>query len=390
MEMNEWREVKLYDIIDIIGGGTPKTSVNEYWGGDIPWLSVVDFNNGRKYVLETEKSITTLGLKNSSTKMLDKGDIIISARGTVGVVSMLGSKMAFNQSCYGIKAKKNISLNDYIYYLLIHSVSELNQIAHGGVFDTITRNTFKDIDITLPPLPEQIAIASILSSLDDKIDLLHRQNETLEQMAEAMFRQWFVEEAEEEWEEVELGMVIETTSGGTPSRSNMSYYNNGTIDWVKSKELNGKFILKTEEKITEEAINKSSAKIIPENSVLIAMYGATVGEYAIICKEMACNQAICALKPNDNYPYTFLFLFIKYNKEELKNMAVGSAQQNISQILIKQLPVLNCVERIKKFDLNVKPLFEKIKSNQFQINSLTQLRDTLLPKLMNGEVRVDM
>ena len=120
------------------------------------------------------------------------------------------------------------------------------------------------------------------------------------------------------------------------------------------------------------------------------MYGATVGEYTIISKEMACNQAICALIPNKDYPYSYLYLLIKSNKDELKNMAVGSAQQNISQILIKKIPVLNCIGVIKEFNKGVEPLFNKIKSNQTQIRTLTALRDSLLPKLMSGEVRVEM
>src|SRR5690625_3953024 len=115
--MREWKEITLAEIVTLIGGGTPKTSVSEYWGGQIPWLSVVDFNNGKKYVFDTEKKITEKGLENSSTKLLEKGDIIISARGTVGVVAMLGKQMAFNQSCYGVRANKN-STNEYVYYLL--------------------------------------------------------------------------------------------------------------------------------------------------------------------------------------------------------------------------------------------------------------------------------
>ncbi|NOS97387.1 MAG: hypothetical protein HOP25_02815 [Methylotenera sp.] len=224
--------------------------------------------------------------------------------------------------------------------------------------------------------------------MDDKIDLLHRQNTTLERMAETLFRQWFVEEAQEDWEDAQLGDVVETTSGGTPSRSNMDFYVNGTINWVKSKELSGSFILDTEEKITLEALKKSSAKLLPKNSILVAMYGATVGEYAIISKEMTCNQAVCALKPNENYPYTFLFLYVKSYQDELINMAVGSAQQNISQLLIKQLPIPTCYEKIFEFHQKTEPFFEKIKNNISQIQTLEKLRDNLLPKLMSGEVRV--
>jgi type I restriction enzyme S subunit len=195
--MGEWKKTALSEVIELIGGGTPKTSIAEYWNGDLPWLSVADFNTGRKYIYGAEKNITQLGLEKSSTKLLQVGDIIISARGTVGVVAMLGRKMAFNQSCYGVRAKDQESHNNYVYYLLKEAVNKLQQISHGGVFDTITRDIFKEIKILLPPLPEQRAIVSMLSSLDDKIDLLHRQNKTLEAMGETLFWEWFVEEADE-------------------------------------------------------------------------------------------------------------------------------------------------------------------------------------------------
>ena len=211
--MSSWKEFKLGEVIEIIGGGTPKTSISEYWNGNIPWLSVVDFNTGKKYVSKTEKTITEEGLKNSSTKLLQKNDIIISARGTVGALAMLDKPMTFNQSCYGIRAKENESTNDYIFYLLKDTVNQLLQISHGGVFDTITKATFDEIDISLPPLEEQKAIAEVLSSLDDKIDLLHRQNQTLESLAQTLFRQWFIEEAKEEWEEKPLSKIADFLNG---------------------------------------------------------------------------------------------------------------------------------------------------------------------------------
>lgn len=137
--MTGWKEYKLGELIHLIGGGTPKTSVSEYWGGDIPWLSVSDFNTGEKYVYDAEKKITRLGLCNSSTKVLNRGDIIISARGTVGVVAMIGREMAFNQSCYGIR-NKNFVDNHYLYYLIVNSVLELRQNSYGGVFYYNKRN----------------------------------------------------------------------------------------------------------------------------------------------------------------------------------------------------------------------------------------------------------
>ena len=155
--MNEWQEYKITNIADVIGGGTPKTSVEEYWNGDIPWLSVVDFNTGKKYVSRTEKTITNLGLEKSSTKLLQANDIIISARGTVGALAMLSKPMTFNQSCYGMRAKEDITTSDYLFYLLKDTVKQLQQASYGAVFDTITRNTFDETTILLPPLQEQKA-----------------------------------------------------------------------------------------------------------------------------------------------------------------------------------------------------------------------------------------
>lgn len=142
-----WITTSFIDLIELIGGGTPKTSVEEYWNGDIPWFSVVDApNESDVYVLTTEKNITTEGLNNSSAKLLRKGTTIISARGTVGKCAMVAVPMAMNQSCYGVIGKNNIS-DEYIYFQLKNAVQALQQMGHGSVFNTITRDTFKNIKV---------------------------------------------------------------------------------------------------------------------------------------------------------------------------------------------------------------------------------------------------
>lgn len=183
----------LSEIMEIIGGGTPKTTNPDYWNGDIPWISVKDFNNDLRYVYETEKKITQAGLQNSSTKLLNKHDIVLSARGTVGELAMIPFPMAFNQSCYGIRAKSDIVDQIYLYYLLKGHVQSLKKNTHGSVFDTITRDTFASIEVSLPPLPVQKKIAAILSSLDDKIEINTRMNKVLEETARTLFHRWFVE-----------------------------------------------------------------------------------------------------------------------------------------------------------------------------------------------------
>lgn len=170
---------KLSEIMDLIGGGTPKTSVSEYWDGSIPWLSVKDFNNDYRYVYKTEKTITEAGLNNSSTKLLQRDDSIISARGTVGEMAMIPFPMAFNQSCYGLRAKREIVDPTFLYYLVKHNVLVLKKNTHGSVFDTITRDTFAGIEIDIPELEVQFRIASILKDIDDKIELNTMINENL-------------------------------------------------------------------------------------------------------------------------------------------------------------------------------------------------------------------
>ena len=156
---------KLINYIDIISGGTPKTSIQSYWNGNIPWLSVKDFNNVNRYVQSAEKSITDLGLKNSATNILKKNDIIISARGTVGKIALIDSPMAFNQSCFGLRSISNELDQLYLYYWLIMNVKQLQNQANGGVFDTIIRSSFKNIYITLPTIEIQQHIVNTISLL---------------------------------------------------------------------------------------------------------------------------------------------------------------------------------------------------------------------------------
>ena len=170
---------KLSDVMDIFIGGTPKTTKEEYWGGSIPWLSVKDFNNDQRYVYKTERYITELGLLNSTTKLLDKDDVIISARGTVGELAMIPFPMAFNQSCYGLRVKQGIVTPSFLYYLLKYHIKTLRKNTHGSVFDTITRDTFSGIEVDIPGITIQQQIAGILCALDDKIELNNKINDNL-------------------------------------------------------------------------------------------------------------------------------------------------------------------------------------------------------------------
>src|SRR5574344_402304 len=280
-------------------------------------------------------------------------------------------------------------LPEYLFYILQSKtvIEELQMLAESrsGTFPQITFSEVSRMQIKLPNTEEQIKILGVLKSLDKKIELNRRINDNLEQQIQVIFNHYFTNEPYD----CLLGDVVKTTSGGTPSRKIEDIYYNGSIPWVKSKELNGTFLFDTEEHITELGVNNSSAKLLPKNSVLIAMYGATVGEYAIISKTMCCNQAVCALIPNDKIPYSYLLMIAKNRKYELINMAVGSAQQNISQVLVKNLPISSNYEIIANFNNATMSIFKEIKNNSSEIVKLMSIRDLLLPKLMSGELKIN-
>ncbi|MPL66668.1 hypothetical protein SDC9_12355 [bioreactor metagenome] len=363
--MNNWKKTTLGEVCNFRRGhDLPKYDMQE---GMVP----VSGSNG------------IIGYHDKQTNI--EPCITIGRSGNVGTPYYYEKCWAHNTVLYIDDYKGNDP--KFIYYFI--KTLNLGNYSGGSAVPTLNRNHIHPIEVYFPiDIDEQKRIADVLSALDDKIEINNKINENLEAQAQAIFKQWFVDEVDKNWKEIELGNVIETKSGGTPSRNNKLYYINGTIDWVKSKELNASFIIDTEEKITNEALKKSSAKLLPKHSILIAMYGATVGEFAIIHKEMTCNQAICALIPNNQYPYSYLYMLIKNKKTELINMAVGSAQQNISQQLIKKILVLDCVNKIKEYHQLVKPMFENIINNKIESQNLSEIRDSLLPKLMSGEVRV--
>jgi type I restriction enzyme S subunit len=412
--MNNWKEYRLGDIMEIIGGGTPKTTIPEYWGGDIPWLSVVDFGKANKYVTDTEKKITNSGLVNSSTKILKKGQIIISARGTVGELAVLYSDMAFNQSCYGLNAKLDVCTNDYLYYLMKLKIDELKKNAHGAVFDTITRTTFDTIFATIPDLPTQIVIAKTLSSLDDKIELNNQINQNLEALAQALFKQWFTDfdfsdkngqpykSSGGEMVESELGEIpiswtigilddLVTIKGGTtPSTTEPSYWD-GDFYWTSPKDLSNlkcPVLLTTEKRITKEGLKKIGSGLLPKGTLLLSSR-APIGYLAITDIETAINQGYIAINSKNGCSNQYMLYWLKQNMDVIISHANGSTFLEISKSKFKQIKVVIPSEEIhNSFYEQASVIFEQLIVNQRESQHLIQLRDFLLPKLISGDLKI--
>ncbi|MBU2585136.1 MAG: restriction endonuclease subunit S, partial [Bacteroidetes bacterium] len=261
----------------------------------------------------------------------------------------------------------------------------------GSAVPTLNRNHIHEIPVTIPPLPEQKAIAAVLSSLDDKIDLLHRQNKTLEALAEILFRQWFIEEAQEDWEEKPLSFFGGIVCGKTPSKKIKDYYG-GDIPFIKIPDMHGNsFVFNSTDSLTEEGKKSQLNKTLPPKSICVSCI-ATVGLVSMNAIESQTNQQINSIIPKEIFYRYFIYLLMKSSNELLHSMASGgTATLNLNTGNFSKIPVdFAGNDFLIKFNAKVAPLFDKVYYNQLQIRTLEKLRDTLLPKLMSGEMKVEI
>ena len=403
--MYNWRNVKLGDVIEIIGGGTPKRNCDEYWNGDIPWLSVVDFNNDRRYVYDSSEYITNKGLKESSTNLLHKGQIIISARGTVGALSQISRPMAFNQSCYGITSKDDYCINDFLYYLLKYTVPKIKMITHGSVFDTITKDTFKRIEVMLPPLDVQKLIANILSSLDDKIELNNRINANLEEQAQTLFRRWFVDfefpneqglpyksnggkfidselgRIPKEWKVGTLSDIANIIMGQSPSGESYNENGEGKVFYQGRTDFGNRFP-------SRRLFTTEPKRMAEENSVLLSVR-APVGDINIAIEKCCIGRGLASIKAKNDF-YSFL-LYTMLNLKDKLNLfnGEGTVFGSINKTSLESIHIVKPnLLTVQSFEFLIKDFDRQIKRNYYEIVSLEQLRDVLLPKLMNNEIKL--
>lgn len=381
---------KLSEIMDIIGGGTPKTSKPEYWNGNIPWLSVKDFNNDYRYVYETEKTITQAGLDNSSTKLLKQNDSIISARGTVGEMAMISYPMAFNQSCYGLRAKEGLVDEEYLYYLIKHNVVVLKKNTHGSVFDTITRDTFDGIEVDLPSLVEQKVVASILRDLDDKIELNNAINNNLLEQALTLYATHFSSVDKN-------GCIGDYCAVKSGFAFKSSWWTNNGVKVIKIGSINQDNLNLLEcSYVDEDKADKAKDFVVKAGDLLIAMTGATIGKFSMVpysSEVLLVNQRVGKFflgnHPVKKLPFIYCTLKQPEVYNEVVNRGQGSAQPNISASDIMSIRcVIPSQDVINDFNDAAQPLFDLIISNQRENQQLSELRNTLLPKLMSGELDV--
>ena len=426
----EWRKVALGDVCAKIGSGaTPKGGKDVYLEeGSYTLIRSQNVYNGGFHrdglVFISENHADAL----QNVEVIEK-DVLLNITGdSVARVCQVATDVLparVNQHVAIIRPDSDSLDAGYLRYYLASPEMQtllLSWAGSGGTRNALTKAMLESLEIPLPPLPEQRAIAHVLGALDDKIELNRRMNRTLEEMAGAIFQDWFVDFGPtrakmdgqepylppELWDlfpnrlvpsqlgEIPQGWNVGTISqlseriynGGTPKRSEPSYWEGGQIPWLTSGEVRQSFVLGTQNFISEEGLAKSSAKMVPERSILVALYGATAGQVSMNYRPLATNQAVSAIIPDPESRF-FCLIGLKLQESSLGNRAVGSAQQNISKKTVEQTPVLlPRIELRSVYNDLVEQLFDQVFRNLDESNALSAQRDALLPKLVSGEVRV--
>lgn len=351
----------------------------------------------------------------------EESDIIISREAPMGVVGIIpeGFQCCLGQRLVLLKIDKSKCIPTYLLYSLMSEYVQL-QIRRinrtGSIVSNLNISSLKELKILLHNFEEQSKIANILSAIDDKIQTNNQINQELEAMTKTLYDYWFVQfdfpdqngkpyksscgkmvyhpelkrEIPEGWGVEKIEDIAKTGSGGTPKSTNVSYYSNGEIPWINSGELEQTVITSTSNFITEEGLNNSSAKLFPSGTILVAMYGATAGKVSFLTFEASTNQAICAIILKDIRMRYYLKNVIEDLYQYLVKLSTGSARDNLSQDMIKNIKVVipsnDILDRYYDFSNNI---IKEITKKQQENEQLTQLRDWLLPMLMNGQVKVE-
>jgi len=354
-----------------------------------------------------------------------KGDVLMTTEAPLGCIAKLDrDDVSVAQRLLTLRGKEGVLDNDYLMFYLTsrRGQYELQSRASGSTVQGIKRSEFEHVQIVLPPFPEQKAIADMLSSFDEKIELLREQNKTLETLAQTIFKEWFVHfnypapqppeggvsskspsgdlgamiESElglipQGWRAGSLLEVFDLIGGGTPKTSVDEYWN-GDILWysvVDAPKGSDTFVIDTEKKISDLGLQKSSTKLLRKGTTIVSARG-TVGKLALVGCETAMNQSCYGIQGKDYFGDYYVYYQVKQALDDLKRNVHGAVFDTITQATFQHIEVpIPDMGITGNFERLVEPIMDKILNNVFQIQTLSKTRDTLLPKLMSGKVRVN-
>lgn len=393
-----------------------------------PYVAIPQIKNGRIDLKDARRIRKEHFLSWTRKAFPQPYDVVLSRRCNPGETAFVppGLEFALGQNLVLLRADGTKIYPPFLRWL-VRGTEWWQEIAKfinvGAIFESLKCADIPNFRLTIPPLSDQHAIADILNALDDKIELNHGMNETLEAMARAVFKSWFVDfdpvraKAEgrqpfgmdaasaalfpksfsrtptgmipEDWRVSNLGGELTTLLGGTPSRSNPAYWTDGTVPWINSGKVNEFRIIEPSEYLTEDAVRNSATKILPRRTTVIAITGATLGQVSLLEIESCANQSVVGVLGSDTIPSEYVYFWIKQNIADLIAWQTGGAQQHINKENVNKLPLTRPSTSVLQAYMSlVKPIFDKIRNNCFESLTLARTRDSLLPKLISGEIHV--
>lgn len=382
---------KLCEIGEIIAGGTPSTKINEYWNGKISWITPKDLSNYKgRFISKGERSITEEGLNNSSAVLMPKNSILFTSRAPIGYVAIAEKELCTNQGFKSFVCDEQKCYYKYMYYWFLNNVETIKSKANGSTFQEVSGKVMKNIEIELPDMKTQINIGNILDTIDRKIELNNRINNNWYNFAINYLNSVA---SNDEVQVSEFGKI----QGGYTFKSKDLKDERTKNRVIKIKNLSSEINadIRNSQFIDDEVALKIDKKFeLQKGDVVIAMTGAELGKTGFIYGKdnYYLNQRVGVIKGKDVKSELYLkILMLSNNCQRLLNSkGYGSAQPNISTFEIESIMIKNITkENLDDFYKTIYPIYNKIVNNCEESEALTQIRDALLPKLMNGEIDID-
>jgi len=399
-----WTELKIGELGKIVTGKTPSTKVSEYFGGQYPFVTPSDIDYGHYYVRSTETTVTEQAKNKYKNQFIPKDSVLFTCIGnTMGKCAITSQECISNQQMNAVVANSEHDPK-FLYYLLHHYRNLVRGIGMGGGAATpiINKTTFSNIKLRVPSEKStQKAISSLLENYDDLIENNMRRIELLEESARQLFKEWFVrfrfpghehvkiiDGVPEGWEKTTAEQVVKILSGGTPKTTFPDYWDGDIGFYTPKDSANTVYVSNTEKTITELGLEKCASKLYPKDTLFITARG-TVGKLNLAQKPMAMNQSCYALVGKEPVNQIYLFFAMQAGIQQVKSRAVGAVFDAIIKDTFKVIPFVVPPERlIEEFTDYAESILKQIDCLLISIEKLTQARDILLPKLMNGEIAV--
>ena len=384
MIMGNWKTCTIGDLGTVVGGATPSTKKTEnYDGGTISWITPKDLAGfSGRFISRGERNITEQGLKSCSTQLLPAHTVLFSSRAPIGYIAIAEKEVCTNQGFKSVIPNDNTDYM-FLYYLLKYNKDKIENLGSGTTFKEVSGSTMRGVEVFVPDkIEEQQQIASVLSVLDDKIEKNNAINENLQQQAAALFSSLY----DRSNTEVRFTDLIQILGGGTPKTGENTYWN-GNIAFFTPKDVGTPYTLITEKTITEEGLSHCNSRLYPVNTVFVTARG-TVGKVGMSGVPMAMNQSCYALVGKETHQLLVYFYTLKV-VDRLKHKASGAVFDAITTKDFESEQIMKLSDDdARAFLCIAEPMFQKVLNNCIENLRLSTLRDSLLPKLMSGEIDV--